>query len=52
VQNFLIIRIIKSKRMLWAGHVTHREIRNAYRIVGQKTKKRKTCRKTYAYIEG
>jgi hypothetical protein len=42
MQNFLIIRIIKSKKMMWAGHATHREIRNAYRIVGQKTKGRKT----------
>jgi hypothetical protein len=30
----IIIRIIKSRRMRWAGHVAHMgEIRNAYRIL-------------------
>jgi hypothetical protein len=30
-----IIRMIKSKRMRWAGHVTRMgETRNAYRILG------------------
>jgi hypothetical protein len=29
-----IIRVIKSRRMRWAGHVTHMgEIRNAYNIL-------------------
>jgi hypothetical protein len=28
-----IIRMIKSRRMRWAGHVTHMEKRNAYRIL-------------------
>jgi hypothetical protein len=29
-----IIMVIKSRRMRWAGHVTHRgEIKNAYKIL-------------------
>jgi hypothetical protein len=33
-----IIRMIKSRKMRWVGHVTFmREMRNAYNIVCQKT---------------
>jgi hypothetical protein len=37
-----IIKVIKSRRMIWVGHVTHMgEMRNAYSIlVGQPAKKR------------
>jgi hypothetical protein len=34
-----IIRMIKSRRMRWAGYVVHlREIRNAYIILAEKSK--------------
>jgi hypothetical protein len=40
-----IIRMIKSRRMRWAGHVTHTgERRNAYRILARKPEE--TTRKT------
>jgi hypothetical protein len=37
-----IIRVIKSRRVLWAGHVAHMgEMRNAYRIFIGKPKGQK-----------
>jgi hypothetical protein len=42
-----IIRIIKSRKMRWAGHVARiEEKRNAYRLFGGKTKRKETTRKT------
>jgi hypothetical protein len=42
-----IIRIIKSKRMRWAGHVARtEEKRNAYRLLVGKPEGRETTRKT------
>jgi hypothetical protein len=44
-----IIRIIKSRRMRWAGHVTRMgEKRNAYRLFGGKTRGKEATRKTKA----
>jgi hypothetical protein len=38
-----IIRIIKSRRMRWAGHVARiGEMRNAYRILVGKAKRKET----------
>jgi hypothetical protein len=43
-----IIRMIKSRRMRWAGHVGHMEKRNAYWIlVGKLEGKRPLGRQTY-----
>jgi hypothetical protein len=42
-----IIRMIKSRRMRWAGHVARRgEKRNAYRILVRKSEGKETTRKT------
>jgi hypothetical protein len=42
-----IIRIIRSKRMRWAGHVARmREKRNAYRLVGKPEKETTRKNKT------
>jgi hypothetical protein len=42
-----IIRIIKSRRMRWVGHVSRmREKRNAYRLLVGKARGKKTTRKT------
>jgi hypothetical protein len=42
-----IIRIIKSRRMSWAGHVARMgEKRNAYRILVGKPERKETTRKT------
>jgi hypothetical protein len=42
-----IIRIIKSRRMRWAGHVARMgEKRNAYRLLAGKARGKGTTRKT------
>jgi hypothetical protein len=42
-----IIRMIKSRRMRWAGHVARMgETRNAYRILVEKPEERKTLGRT------
>jgi hypothetical protein len=42
-----IIRIIKSRRMRWAGHVARmEETRNAYRILVRNPEEKETSRKT------
>jgi hypothetical protein len=42
-----IIRIIKSRRIRWTGHVARMgEKRNAYRLFGGKTNGKETTRKT------
>jgi hypothetical protein len=42
-----IIRIIKSRKMRWAGHVTRLgEKRNAYRLLVGKARGKETARKT------
>jgi hypothetical protein len=42
-----IIRMIKSRRMRWAGHVARmRETRNAYWILVGKARRKETTRKT------
>jgi hypothetical protein len=42
-----IIRIIKSRRMSWAGHVAQMgEKRNAYRLLVGKVRGKETTRKT------
>jgi hypothetical protein len=42
-----IIRIIKSRRMRWAGHVSRmREKRNMYRLLVGKPERNDTTRKT------
>jgi hypothetical protein len=42
-----IIRMIKSRRMSWAGHVARMgEKRNAYRILVGKVRRKETTRKT------
>jgi hypothetical protein len=41
------IRIIKSRRMRWAGHVARMgEKRNAYYVIGGKARGKETTRKT------
>jgi hypothetical protein len=48
-----IIRIIKSRRMRWAGHVARMgEKRNAYRLFGGKARGKETTRKTKTYVSG
>jgi hypothetical protein len=42
-----IIRIIKSRRMRWTGHVARMgEKRNAYRDIGEGSQKEGTTRRT------
>jgi hypothetical protein len=42
-----IIRMIKSRRMKWAGHVARMgETRNAYRILVGRPERKETTRKT------
>jgi hypothetical protein len=42
-----IIRIVKARRMRWAGHVGRMgEKRNAYRLLVGKPERRRTTRKT------
>jgi hypothetical protein len=41
-----IIRIIKSRRMRWAGHVVRMEKRNAYRILVEKPERKEPLKKT------
>jgi hypothetical protein len=42
-----IIRIIKSRRMRWAGRLARMgEKRNVYRVIGRKTRGKGTTRKT------
>jgi hypothetical protein len=37
LHNLYIIRVIKSRRMIWAGHVAHmREMRNKCKILVEK----------------
>jgi hypothetical protein len=49
-----IIRMIKSRSMRWAGHVSRMETkRNPYRIlVGKPERKKETSRKTKTYVGG
>jgi hypothetical protein len=48
-----ILRIIKSRRMGWAGHVVRMgEKRNAYRLLVGKVRGKETNRKTKAYMGG
>jgi hypothetical protein len=43
-----IIRMIKSRRMRWAGHLARiGENGNAYRILGGKAGRKETTRETY-----
>jgi hypothetical protein len=41
-----IIRLIKSRRMRWTGHVARREKRNAYRLLMGKARGKESTRKT------
>jgi hypothetical protein len=42
-----IIRMIKSRRMTWAGHVARmRETRNIFRILVGEARRKETTRKT------
>jgi hypothetical protein len=42
-----IIRIIKSRRMRWAGHVVQvGKKRNTYVVIGGKARRKETTRKT------
>jgi hypothetical protein len=42
-----IIKMIKSRRMRWAGNVARMgEKRNTYRLFGTKTRRKETTRKT------
>jgi hypothetical protein len=48
-----IIRLIKSRRMRWAGHVARmREKRNAYRIFVGKVRRKEPTGKTKTYVGG
>jgi hypothetical protein len=48
-----IIRMIKSRRMKWAGHVARMgEARNAYRDICGKARRKETTRKTKTYMGG
>jgi hypothetical protein len=48
-----IIRIIKSGRIRWAGHVVRMgEKQNAYRLLVGKARRKETTRKTKTYICG
>jgi hypothetical protein len=47
-----IIRIIKSRRMRWAGHVARMgEKRNVYRFLVGKPEGKETTRKTETYVD-
>jgi hypothetical protein len=47
-----IIRMIKSRRMRWAGHVTHMEKRNACRLlVGKPEGKRPLGRQRCRWVD-
>jgi hypothetical protein len=47
-----IIRIIKSRRMRWAGHVARMEKRNTYRLlVGQSEGKRPLGRPRHRWVD-
>jgi hypothetical protein len=39
-----MIRMIKSRRMMWAGHVARRGKRNGYRVLVGKPKKKRPIR--------
>jgi hypothetical protein len=48
----IIIRIAKSRRMRWAGHVIRMgEKKNAYRF-GGKARRKETIKKTKTYVGG